>query len=297
MLFKLILFLLFRFCCTSDGNDDYDSSEYGVTPGIRKTTCNCGFTNKNPARIVGGVETGINEFPFIVAIRTQFSPFVFCGGTIISEYHVVTAAHCTRPRRHEEFAIIVGDHNVYDTEETNSSEVYNIKKVIEHEHYDKEGLTEFDIALLFTEKQIKFNLHIAPACFPINKVNLVGSRVKVIGWGADFTNGPYSEILRKVNLDVVDLKKCNDYYTKINLENPSQICTHTPNADSCQGDSGGPVVWRDPDTNRYTIVALVSYGDICGKTPGINTDVFYHKEWIEKHMSETQPSAKKCVKV
>nr|QHB21569.1 venom S1 protease 24 [Platymeris rhadamanthus] len=274
-----------------------DSSEYGVTPGTRKTTCPCGHLNKDQARIVGGRETEINEFPFIAGIRTQFSPFVFCGGTIISAYHVLTAAHCIEPRRHEDFAVVLGDHNVYDSVDTKHSIVYNIKKVIEHELYDKQGLTEYDIALLTSEKEIKFSIFIEPACFPNSKINLVGQRVKVIGWGADYTNGPYSEILRKVNLNVVDLKKCDEYYTKIERTNPSQICTHTPNADSCQGDSGGPVVWRDPDTNRYILVGVVSYGDICGKSPGINTDVFYHRNWINKHMSETVPSSKRCTKI
>nr|AQM58394.1 venom s1 protease 16 [Pristhesancus plagipennis] len=274
-----------------------DSSEYGIVPGARKTSCPCGRLNKNQARIVGGKETEINEFPFIAGIRTLFSPHVFCGGTIISEYHVLTAAHCTEPRRHEEFAVILGDHNVYDTSETKSSIIYNVKTFIEHELYDKLGRTEYDIALLITEKQINFNLHIEPACFPNAKINLLGQRVKVIGWGAQYTNGPHSDILRKVNLDVVDLKKCDEYFTGIDTANPSQICTHTPNADSCQGDSGGPVVWRDPETNRYTLIGVVSYGDVCGKSPGVNTDVFYHREWINKHMMATSPSAKRCIKI
>uniref|UniRef100_A0AB38ZEP7 Venom S1 protease 17 n=1 Tax=Oncocephalus sp. TaxID=2944721 RepID=A0AB38ZEP7_9HEMI len=288
----LILAIIFKNSLAEE-----DSSEFGVIPGARKTTCPCGHVNKSPARIVGGQEAGINEFPFIAGIRTQFSPFVFCGGTIISKSHVLTAAHCIEPRRHEDFAVVLGDHNVYDTSETNSSRVYNIKTVIEHELYDKKGLTEYDIALLTTETEIITNLHIEPACFPTRKIDLIGQTVKVIGWGADFTNGPYSEILRKVNLFVVDLKKCDDHYTKIDMATPSQICTFKPGADSCQGDSGGPVVWLDPETNRYTLIAVVSYGDICGKSPGVNTDVYFHKDWIKKHMEETMPSSKTCTKI
>nr|QHB21573.1 venom S1 protease 29 [Platymeris rhadamanthus] len=263
--------------------EEEDSSEYGVTPGAKKTSCPCGHLNKNQARIVGGDEAQMNEFPFMAGIRTQHSPFVFCGGTIISVFHVLTAAHCTDPRRYEQLAVMVGDHNIYDFKDTKHAVMHNVKKVVQHDLYDKKGEVEYDIALLVTEK-ISFNNFVEPACFPNEKINLEKQRVKVIGWGKLSSKGPYSEVLRKVNLDVISLETCDDYFNGIDTKNPSQICTLTPHADSCQGDSGGPLVWRDPATNRYTLVGIVSFGDMCGKedAPAVSTDVYFHREWIRQ---------------
>lgn len=52
-----------------------------------------------------------------------------------------------------------------------------------------------------------------------------------------------------------------------------------------QGDSGGPIVYLDPDTNRYTLVGVVSYGAECASvTPGVNTEVAAYLDWIQKNM-------------
>nr|AQM58399.1 venom s1 protease 21 [Pristhesancus plagipennis] len=274
-----------------------DSSEYGVIPGARGTTCPCGHLNKNQARIIGGGITEPNEFPFMAGIRTEKSPFVFCGGVIISAFHVLTAAHCTDARPNERLKVIVGDHDVYNPRDNSHAVELSVKKIIEHERFDKKGEMEDDIAILVTEK-IAFNNFITPICFPNEKVNLVGQTVKVLGWGKISPHGPYSEVLRKVNLHVVDIEECDEYFNAIDKIAHSQICTKTPHADSCQGDSGGPLIWRDPATNRYTLVGIISFGDLCSNedAPAVNTDVYFHRDWIKQKMAETRPNGRTCSK-
>ncbi|KAK9511019.1 hypothetical protein O3M35_005669 [Rhynocoris fuscipes] len=274
-----------------------DSKEYGVTPGARGTTCPCGHLNKNQARIIGGEITEPNEFPFMAGIRTETSPFVFCGGVIISAFHVLTAAHCTDSRPNERLKVVVGDHDVYNPSDNSHAVELSVKKVIGHELFDKKGEMENDIAILVTEK-MAFNSFVTPVCFPNENVNLVGQRVKVLGWGKISPNGPYSEVLRKVNLQVVDLEECDEYFNAIDMNSYSQICTKTPQADSCQGDSGGPVIWRDPATNRYTLVGIISFGDLCSKedAPAVNTNAYFYRDWIKQKMAETRPNGKTCSK-
>ncbi|XP_073987275.1 venom serine protease 34-like isoform X1 [Rhodnius prolixus] len=296
--YQFILHFIVSFIVLIRSTSDEDLSEYGVTPGVSRTSCPCGRLNKNQARIVGGDEVERNEFPFMVGIRTQRSPFVFCGGTIISAHHVLTAAHCTEPKRSEKLAVTVGDHNIYDPQDTQTAAVLSVKEIIEHELYDKRGDVENDIALLVTEK-IGFNPFVEPACMPKEKINLEGQSVKVIGWGKLSPKGPYSEVLHKVNLKVVPLAVCDNYFYGIDIRNPNQMCTLATKADSCQGDSGGPVLWRDPQTNRYVLVGIVSFGDHCGRedAPTVNTDVYFHRDWIEQKIAVTRSKAVTCSKI
>ncbi|KAF6215266.1 hypothetical protein GE061_010018 [Apolygus lucorum] len=65
--------------------------------------------------------------------------------------------------------------------------------------------------------------------------------------------------------------------------NPTQLCTQAHNKSTCHGDSGGPVIWLDPETNRYTVVGVVSFGPDCGDhRSSINADVSAHLSWIHR---------------
>lgn len=55
----------------------------------------CGVPNR-VTRIVGGHETQVNEYPWMVMLVTPSTDFNFCGGSLITSRHVLTAAHCTR---------------------------------------------------------------------------------------------------------------------------------------------------------------------------------------------------------
>uniref|UniRef100_A0A161M453 Venom serine protease 34-like protein n=1 Tax=Triatoma infestans TaxID=30076 RepID=A0A161M453_TRIIF len=89
---------------------EINSSEFGVKRGIKETTCPCGWSNKvtfqNLARIVNGKETGRHEFPWMAGIRRD--GIQFCGGAIITEYHVLTAAHCTINKHNMTLEVLVG---------------------------------------------------------------------------------------------------------------------------------------------------------------------------------------------
>lgn len=54
---------------------------------------NLGIKGLEQARIVGGVEVEDHKYPFVVPLKTYTDQF-YCGGTIIDDLHVVTAAHC-----------------------------------------------------------------------------------------------------------------------------------------------------------------------------------------------------------
>lgn len=63
-------------------------------------------------RIVGGENTGLHEFPMMAGIVDSRLSQVYCGGTIISVKHVLSAAHCVMNRDPSFMGVLIGDHDI-----------------------------------------------------------------------------------------------------------------------------------------------------------------------------------------
>ncbi|KAL1124562.1 hypothetical protein AAG570_001186 [Ranatra chinensis] len=260
------------------------SDEHGRDAGTRPTNCSCGWTNK--ARIVGGKETLKNEYPLMAGVMRKVKRSIVCGGTILTQKHVMTAAHCPFQYPGESLTVVIGEHDQLEDVSKSGAEIIDVAKSIIHEKYDDETL-HYDIALLVLARSVQFTQLVGPACLPTNNINVINEYVKVLGWGRLQTGGATSPVLLKVNLRVIPLKLCIDNYIRpIEDKNPFQMCTYLRSKDSCQGDSGGPVLWLDPETNRYTVVGVVSYGKRCGHlSPSVNTQVASFLDWIQQKIS------------
>merc|ERR1711970_248809 len=81
------------------------------------TACQCGIPNKYN-RIVGGVETEANEYPWQVGLVSPWGRTPWCGGTLISNRHVMTAAHCTAGKTPSDFQVLLGEHKTDDDKQT-----------------------------------------------------------------------------------------------------------------------------------------------------------------------------------
>ncbi|WP_284120887.1 serine protease, partial [Klebsiella pneumoniae] len=152
-----------------------------------------------------------------------------------------------------------------------------------------------DIAILVTATEMQYNDTVGPACMP-NKLmgrEMVDQMLKALGWGRYDPKKPntdFKKTLKEVDLKIISHRDCN----------PTQVCTYSPGKDVCMGDSGGPLSWVDPEVNRFTLLGLVSYGPAdCGSSPspGVNTNVSYHRDWINVVISRTKPGLQTCHKV
>ncbi|XP_033225050.1 venom serine protease 34-like isoform X2 [Belonocnema kinseyi] len=252
---------------------------------VPEENCRCGW--KKPTRIVGGENTGVNEYPMMAGIVDLLYVHVFCGGSIISNKHVLTAAHCLRNRDADELAVLIGDHDLTTGRDANAS-LFRIYNYVLHPSFSlTKRNSDFDIAIITVTDIIQFTNEVGPACLPFqhNHDSFSGSLVELLGWGSTEFAGPTADILQKAKVSVINLSECV-------RSNPAitdhQLCTLTKGKDACQFDSGGPVLWQNPTTSRIVIVGIISHGIACGiNIPSVNTRVGAFLDWI---VSETQGS-------
>jgi len=270
---------------TSKGNQmvlAYISTKYsGIFDCSITTVCDCGWSISS--RIVGGTEATVNEFPPMAALSTTSGTAkIYCGATVVSSRYVVTAAHCLRVTTVSNTAIVVGEHNIMTGSDTNYTAVSLAKRFVEHPSYS--NITNLnDIGLVESSTTILFSRAVAPACLPFfyTSADFSGQIATATGWGSTSYGGPSSNVLLKVNLNILSNTnaQCKATYPSIAS---SQMCTYTPSKDTCQYDSGGPLFYRGSTDPRLFIVGLVSLGDGCAaSTPALNSRLTSFLSWIE----------------
>ncbi|XP_058795937.1 venom serine protease 34-like isoform X2 [Phymastichus coffea] len=290
-----------RFCGNGDFIKESDGKEMIVTltsavnssggtvrcsfEAIEDIKCRCGWTK--PTKIVGGGETGINEFTMMVGIIHVPIYQVYCGGTIISNEYVLTAAHCLNDLTVEDIGILVGDHDLTTGDETNATKLYQVENYVVHPNYIS-NKKDYDIAVISIRGTISFTNEVGPVCLPFQHYldSFGGSHVDILGWGTTEFAGSLSNTLQKVTLSVTNYSTCKKFFPDIEYR---QICTFAERKDSCQFDSGGPVLWQNPTSRRLVLVGVISYGSFCAsQKPSVNTRVGYFIDWIVKVTPSTQ---------
>lgn len=200
----------------------------------RADSCAC-----NADRIVGGKKARKGQFPWQVGIASSGSVDPWCGGTLLSEDWVLTAAHCVENVfSTTQIQVILGAHDVVKNKP--KAKVRSVAEIIMHEDYDT-FTTNNDVALLKLASPITCGKRIAGACLaPVEPE--AGSKVTVSGWGSLKYQGNSPSKLMFVNVNVIDKDKCNDWYGGI-IDDNTMICAGLVKGgkDSCQGDSGGLV--------------------------------------------------------
>ncbi|XP_016961686.1 serine proteinase stubble [Drosophila biarmipes] len=252
----------------------------------------CG--NKNPVtpdqeRIVGGINASPHEFPWIAVLFKSGKQF--CGGSLITNSHILTAAHCVARMTSWDVAALtahLGDYNIgTDFEVQHVSR--RIKRLVRHKGFEFSHLHN-DVAILTLSEPVPFTREIQPICLPTSPSqqsrSYSGQVATVAGWGSLRENGPQPSILQKVDIPIWANSECARKYGRAAPGGiiESMICAGQAAKDSCSGDSGGPMIINDG--GRYTQVGIVSWGIGCGKGqyPGVYTRVTSLLPWIYKNI-------------
>ncbi|XP_026497609.2 venom serine protease 34-like [Vanessa tameamea] len=250
--------------------------ELRAQPITTQPTCSCGYRRLD--RIVGGEEARPKEFPMMAGIVYADQAAIKCGAVIIDMKYVLTAAHCVVNEAISNLAVIVGE---VDTSTGSESETqgFRVASVIVHPQYTASNY-DYDIAIVKIDGVMKYTDYVAPVCLPFKffNYNFNGAKVTVPGWGTLFAGGQTSNVLRKVNLDVISQATCRQSFPDLT---PRQMCTYTAGKDACQDDSGGPVLYTDPQSGLMYNAGIISYGRFCAsRDPGVNTRVTSLLAWI-----------------
>ena len=173
---------------------------------------------KRKTKIVGGKVTEVNEYPWQAGIVSKGTKTVWCGGTLISNMWIMTAAHCTRGESASGLQALLGEHNYKVNAESKTLRM-NIAAIKDHPDYNYRT-TNYDFALLKMAKGVDFARysHIRPACLPTDDGNDFNNyAATVTGWGTTSSGGSASIKLREVEVKVLTNAECtNDYGYDIN---------------------------------------------------------------------------------
>jgi len=249
--------------------------------------CKCGI--KRTTRIVGGSETEINEYPWMVAVADA-GENQFCGGTLIASQWVLTAAHCmfhdtagTQPRTAAEILAVLGEHDLQDaTESKIPKKAVKVSEIINHKDYSADTSNN-DIALLKLAEEVDMSVY-APACLPSTADNFEGKNAWVYGWGSLSYGGTYPSKLMEVEVPVVSNTVCQTAMPQYQITDAMLCAGGQLNKDGCQGDSGGPLT-VDVD-GKHVLIGDVSFGNQCGLEGqyGVYGDVAFFRTWVDTNV-------------
>ena len=196
----------------------------------------CGI---KPSSIVGGQQATPYSLPWQIGLVRRNGNYPVCGGTLISDRHVLTAAHCTGiASRHD---VIVGEH--YTTSPDDGTR-HRISRIVDHPKYNRRK-TNYDFSILHLETPVQLGPRAVPACLPpssFDNAYLNGKTMTVSGWGALCEGCGSPSRLHKVDVPGMTNAICKNYYG--NRITNAMLCAGRASGgiDSCQGDSGGRIL-------------------------------------------------------
>nr|XP_040021283.1 trypsin-2-like [Gasterosteus aculeatus aculeatus] len=221
-------------------------------------------------KIVGGYECRPHSQPHQVSLNAGYH---FCGGSLLSDSWVVSAAHCSKPR----MEVRLGEHHIGVTE--GNEQFIAASRVIEHPSYDRFTL-ENDIMLVKLSEPAVLSEHVAPVALPTGCAP-AGTMCTVSGWGNTMSSTADSHRLQCVDVPVLSHEDCDGCYP--GMVDHTMFCAGylEGGKDSCQGDSGGPVVCNGE------LQGVVSWGYGCAEEnhPGVYSKVCVQIEWLKETMS------------
>ncbi|XP_034246476.1 brachyurin-like [Thrips palmi] len=274
--------LLLAALSSAQGSETWDK------PGLEPSEARPIPQDLSGLRIVGGDEAAPGQFPHQVGIWILLGRSRnFCGGSIISDRVVVTAAHCAT--RGTNFTVVAGAHAILDESEPSRQEVQADAKLV-HERFNKEEQLANDIALLRLEKPLVFNDRVQPVRLPrAAHKSFWRSKVLMSGWGHNTTDAEdISPKLRFVQNRVVSNLYCRARYFMKHVRDSNICVSGWWKKGTCQGDSGGPMVVTESD-GKPTLVGLTSFGIKFGcevSWPNVFTRVTSYLDWIREGMDK-----------
>ncbi|XP_021193544.3 trypsin, alkaline B [Helicoverpa armigera] len=236
----------------------------------------------SPQRIIGGSATTINNYPSIAALLYSSTGNNFrqsCGGTLINNRSILTAAHCPFRELITRWRVRVGSSLAHSQGIT-----YGFSTVIFHPNFNFQTM-DFDVAIMRSSSNIQFSNVIQPGSIAGANYNIADNQVVwAAGWGRthpDIAIG--AEQLRHVQIWTINQAICRQRYAAASRTiTDNMLCSGVLDVggrDQCAGDSGGPLY------HNNVVVGVSSFGISCGDRfyPGVNVRVSRFTSWIQSN--------------
>jgi len=270
---------------------DYIRLRVNPQAGVLPAGASAGGSRVVP-KIVGGKDADPTTHPFQVGLLDRGTSDTFkaqfCGGTLVANKFVVTAAHCsdTISNAPNEVQVLVGTQKL-----DGSGQRINVSKVTVHPNWNSNSNSnDYDVAVWELASSVT---GIPFATLASTQPTVAGTLLRVTGWGSLSYQGSYPIMMGEV--DVPFVPAVNDNCQDQSGITARMLCAGSSGKDSCQGDSGGPLT-MDTGSGYNVLAGIVSFGTGCGWAdyPGVYAKVADTsvRAFITNVMASTQAPSK-----
>lgn len=234
-------------------------------------------------RIINGLPTAPNRYPYLSSLIQNFDMKHMCGGTLIAPDIILTAGHCSGAFD----TIQVGRYDRVN-QQVGTFDHLLVEKHMVHPGFSNVIMNDFALAKLYgtsTVEPVRIN----------NRRNLpsVGEQLSVMGWGVtvEGMTETSSDVLRSINVSALSNDACNNstgmyqgkFVSMAGYIVENMLCAWNTNQDACQGDSGGPLIYTDDERDEDIQVGIVSWGLGCANSfPGVYSRISSEYSWIRE---------------